>query len=81
MAVKDSSEIPKSADVVIVGAGVAGLYCAYRLLTDARAKGEDLDVVVVERLNRTGGRLDTDLIKILGERSLSTSLRRLPVDN
>ena len=65
MAVHDSPELPDMADVVIVGAGVAGLYCAYRLLTDARAKGETLDIVVVERLNRTGGRLDTDLIKIL----------------
>ena len=67
MAVKHSSEIPESADVVIVGAGVAGLYSAYRLLTDARVKGEDLDLVIVDRLNRTGGRLDTDLIKITDE--------------
>ena len=47
-------------DVVIVGAGVAGLYTAWKLLKDHH----DLRIVIVERLNRTGGRLDTDLIRI-----------------
>ena len=62
MTVQDSSELPESAEVVIVGAGVAGLYCAYRLLTEGKAK----DVVIIERLNRIGGRLDTDLIQVKG---------------
>ncbi len=62
MTVQDSSELRESAEVVIVGAGVAGLYCAYRLLTEGKAK----DVVIIERLNRIGGRLDTDLIQVKG---------------
>ena len=52
--------IPKKADVLIVGAGVSGLYCAWRLLR----KKPQLKVVILERLDRTGGRLDTDMIKI-----------------
>ncbi len=56
------SQLPKEqrADVVIVGAGVAGLYTAWKILT----KNPELKVVILERLDRTGGRLDTDLIRI-----------------
>ena len=43
-----------------MGAGVAGLYCAWRLLEQQPTRR----VVVVERLPRTGGRLESDLIKI-----------------
>ena len=51
---------PEHADVVIVGAGISGLYCAYRLLTaDPSTK-----VVILDRLNRVGGRLDTDIVTI-----------------
>lgn len=50
----------ENADLVIVGAGVAGLYTAWQVL---KTKPE-LNVVVIERLNRTGGRLDTDLIRL-----------------
>ena len=54
------NEIPTSADIVIVGAGVAGLYCAYQLLkNDPKRK-----VVIFDLLNRVGGRLDTDLVRI-----------------
>jgi len=52
--------IAKTSDVIIVGAGVSGLYAAWRLLK----KNSKLKVTILERLNRTGGRLDTDLIKI-----------------
>ena len=45
-------------DVAIIGAGVSGLYCARRLAEHH----PDWSVVVVERLDRTGGRLDTDLV-------------------
>jgi hypothetical protein len=58
-----TNNIPDSADVVVVGAGMAGLYCAYKILEQDPAKS----VVVVDRLNRTGGRLDSDLIRIIGE--------------
>lgn len=53
-------DIPRSADIVIVGAGMAGLYCAWRLLKQDKSR----KVVIVDRLNRTGGRLDTDLIPV-----------------
>lgn len=55
-----ASKLPTSADIVIVGAGVAGLYCAYRLLQDKPKR----QIVIVDRLDRIGGRLDTDLVKI-----------------
>lgn len=54
--------VPAEADYVIVGAGVAGLYCAWRLIT----KYPDKKIVVVDRLNRTGGRLDSDVIEYAG---------------
>jgi hypothetical protein len=47
-------------DVVIIDAGVAGLYCAYRLLKEDPQRR----VVIFERLDRIGGRLDTDVVKI-----------------
>ncbi len=51
--------IPETAKFVVVGAGMSGLYCTWRLNKEA---GED-DIVVLERSNRTGGRLDSDLIE------------------
>lgn len=45
-------------DVAIIGAGISGLYCAWRMLEN----DPSLNVAIVERLNRTGGRLDTDII-------------------
>ena len=56
----NSNTLPDSADIVIVGAGIAGLYSAWRILD----KQSDTKIAIVERLDRTGGRLDTDLIKI-----------------
>lgn len=47
------------ADVVIVGAGISGLYCALRLFEADPARR----ITIVERLNRIGGRLDTDIIE------------------
>lgn len=52
--------IAKTSDVIIVGAGVSGLYSAWRLLK----KDPKLKITILDRLDRTGGRLDTDLIKI-----------------
>ncbi len=59
----------KLSDVLIVGAGVSGLYAAWRLLKD----DPKLSITIIERLNRTGGRLDTDLIKISDENGKGTS--------
>jgi len=47
-------------DIAIVGAGVAGLFCARQLLQADPTRR----IVVFDRLNRTGGRLDTDLIQL-----------------
>ena len=71
MPTQDPSDLPENAEVLIVGAGAAGLYCAYRLLKEGKSK----DVVIVERLNRIGGRLDTDLIKVKGRLSASPTTR------
>lgn len=48
------------ADIIIVGAGIAGLYAAWRLLD----KDQSQRIVIIERLNRIGGRLQSDLIEI-----------------
>lgn len=51
-------EPTQSVDIAIIGAGISGLYCAWRLLeADPSRK-----IAIIERLNRTGGRLDTDII-------------------
>lgn len=50
-------------DTIIVGAGVAGLYAAYKI---AKAKPEE-KILIVEQSERTGGRLDTDLFSINGD--------------
>ena len=47
-----------STDVVIIGAGLAGLACAQRL---TRA-GVDVDVVILEPSDGVGGRVRTDVI-------------------
>lgn len=47
-------------DTIIVGAGVAGLYAAYKI---AKVKTEE-KILIVEQSKRTGGRLDTDLFSI-----------------
>lgn len=50
---------PESAKVVVVGAGMSGLYSTWRLLNEANEQ----DIVVLEASDRTGGRLDSDLIE------------------
>src|SRR4028119_2439542 len=57
-----ASKLPTSADIVVVGAGVSGLYCACRILTEK----PKTRVVIFDLLDRIGGRLDTDLVKIKG---------------
>lgn len=49
---------PDHADVVVVGAGMAGLACALRLTGAAPS----LHVVVLERDTRVGGRVGTDVV-------------------
>ena len=54
-------------DIAIVGAGMAGLYSAYRLI-EHKPK---LKIAIFERLNRTGGRLDSDIIKLTNDGKLA----------
>jgi len=51
--------LPSEADIVIVGAGMSGLYVAWRLLRDDPKR----NICIVDRINRTGGRLDSDLVE------------------
>lgn len=51
---------PDATDILIVGAGVSGLYCAYRLLE----KNPNQKITIVDKIGRTGGRLQTDHIFI-----------------
>ncbi|CAH9065070.1 hypothetical protein PSECIP111854_03600 [Pseudoalteromonas sp. CIP111854] len=50
--------IPERVEVAIVGAGMSGLYSAWRLNNEKNIS----DLAILERSNRTGGRLDSDLI-------------------
>jgi monoamine oxidase len=54
-----SKPIPSSVKVAIIGAGMAGLYSAWRLQEE---HGTD-DFAIFERSHRTGGRLDSDLME------------------
>jgi phytoene dehydrogenase-like protein len=48
---------PKTFDVIIVGAGLAGLSCARRLRT------QGADYLLIEASDRVGGRVKTDVVK------------------
>jgi len=51
--------IPQSTEVVVVGAGMAGLFASWRLINEANVS----DLVIIDGANRTGGRLDSDLVE------------------
>jgi monoamine oxidase len=50
--------IPKAVDILVVGAGMSGLYSTWRILREHAGA----DIVIFERSDRTGGRLDSDLV-------------------
>src|SRR5215216_134157 len=52
-----------NADIVVVGAGMAGLYFAWRMLR----QNPGTNIAIVEKLGRSGGRLDTDVVFINGQ--------------
>ncbi len=54
-----AKSLPSEVDIVIVGAGMSGLYVAWRLLMD----DPNRNICIVDRINRTGGRLDSDLVE------------------
>jgi monoamine oxidase len=63
-------------DIAIVGAGIAGLYTAYRLL-EHKPK---LKIAIFERLNRTGGRLDSDIIRLTNNGKLVKGKKKQDVN-
>lgn len=52
--------MPRHTDTLVVGAGMAGLYATWRILDD----NPNADVFIIDKSNRTGGRLDSDVVKI-----------------
>lgn len=52
-------QIPQTAEIVVIGAGMAGLYTTWRILKENPGQ----EIFIFDRLNRTGGRLDSDLVK------------------
>lgn len=65
--VQDDSNV----DIAIIGAGISGLYCAYRMINNDAFAGKK--IAIYERLNRTGGRLQSDLVPIRPNQELKTS--------
>lgn len=51
--------IPARVKTLIVGAGMSSLYSAWRILED----DPQADLLIMEKSGRTGGRLDSDLVK------------------
>jgi oxygen-dependent protoporphyrinogen oxidase len=45
--------------VAVLGGGITGLSAAFYLLRMAKARGENIEVTVIEGSNRLGGRIDT----------------------
>ncbi|CAM4140166.1 FAD-dependent L-amino acid oxidase [Pseudoalteromonas byunsanensis] len=60
-----NKSIPNNVKVAIVGAGMSGLYSAWRLENESSIN----DFAIFERSDRTGGRLDSDLINFKNQKS------------
>jgi lysine 2-monooxygenase len=54
-----------NSDVLVVGAGVSGLFAAWRLLNN----DPSLKITIVDKLGRVGGRLQTTTVQIQGQDS------------
>ena len=63
------NSIPKTVDTIVIGAGMAGLYTAWRIKEKYKGTGEK--ICIFEKSNRTGGRLSSDLIEIESEHNNS----------
>ena len=48
-----NNQIPETSEVVVVGAGMAGLYSSWRILQETQCK----ELVIIEGASRTGGRI------------------------
>lgn len=53
------NKIPETADIIVIGAGMAGLYTTWRILEEYPTE----EIFIFDKLHRTGGRLDSDLVK------------------
>lgn len=58
--------IPEKTDIIVIGAGMAGLYATWRILRE----NPDQEIFIFDKLNRTGGRLDSDLIEFEGNETI-----------
>ena len=57
---KTDKQPAKCYDIVIVGGGIAGLYCCYELLKKSRSGTLNTDsMLLLEASNRFGGRIET----------------------
>lgn len=70
--------ITDTVDVAIIGAGISGLYCAYRMINSKAFCGKK--IAIYDRLNRTGGRLQSDLIPIIANKDPSKRGHSAPCD-
>ncbi len=55
-----SEGTPAPTRIVIVGAGIAGLACAARLLDLSRERGRSYDLTVLDSAPRAGGVISTE---------------------
>jgi monoamine oxidase len=61
-----SQPIPETVDILVVGAGMSGLYSTWRILKEHAGA----DILIFERSDRTGGRLDSDLVHFTDEETV-----------
>ena len=54
------NSLPAHTETLVVGAGMAGLYTAWRIIED----NPHADITIIEKSGRTGGRLNSDVVKI-----------------
>lgn len=57
-----TDDVKSKFKVAVVGGGIAGLASAYYLLKEARAAGLPVDVLLLEKENRVGGRIITEKV-------------------